>query len=145
MEFMTSSDVDYGLFVNIFSGNPNSEFELVVGNDGKTKDRWIKDPLVREKSKLPGRGSIIGFVKGSKFVVFQGLLNNNHWSSNDKSRAVVSRGQADFWTIGRLLTSLGINYDVDKNDKTKYDYDLSYAGFSYDKLENLLNTNNVAK
>lgn len=145
MEFMTSEKADYGLFVNIFNGKPNSEFELVVGKDGKGKDRWINDPKIREKGKLSGRGSIIGFVKDRKFVVYQGLLNNNHWSSNDKSRAMVSRGNCNFWTVGRLLTELGIKFDVDASETIKYDYNLTYTVFSFDKLENLFNTNNVAK
>jgi hypothetical protein len=145
MEFMTSKKADYGLFVNIYRGNPNSEFELVVGTDNKEKDRWIKDVKVREKSKLNGRGSIIGFVKDTKLVVYQGALNSNRWSSNDKSRAMVARGTGEFWTVGKLLKSLNINFDVDKKADVVYDYDLTYAGFSYDKLEALFEQELVAK
>jgi hypothetical protein len=144
MEFMTSKDASYGLFANIYRGNPNATFELVIGKDGKAKDRWMDDVKVREKGKLTGRGSIIGFVDGNQFTVYQGMLNSNHWSSNDKSRAVVSRGTSKFWTVSQLLTELGIKFDVDKNENTVYDYDLTYAGFSFDKLEDLLSQDKVA-
>lgn len=145
MEFMTSSGADYGLFVNIYRGNPNSEFELVIGSDNKKKDRWMSDVKVREKSKLVGRGSIIGFVKNDKFVVYQGMLNSNHWSGNDKSRAIVARGNANFWTVTKLLNAAGINFEVDKRDGVVYDYDLTYSSFSFDKLEDLFTKEIVAK
>lgn len=138
MEFMTSREINYGLFVNIFRGNTNSEFELVVGDD--SKDRWITNTKIREKSKLTGRGSIIGFVKNNQFIVYQGLLNNDRWSSNDKSRAVVARGASEFWTVGKLLTALAIQFDTKKKDDVKYDFDLSYASFSFDRLEELFNS-----
>lgn len=137
MEFMTSENVYYGLFVNIFRGNTNAEFELVVGDD--SKERWITNTCIREKSRLTGRGSIIGFVKDNKFVVYQGMLNNDRWSSNDKSRAMVSRGSSEFWTIRKLFDALSIKYDTAAHD-IKYDYDLTYSGFSFDKLENLVAT-----
>lgn len=145
MEFMTSKDANYGLFANIYRGNSNATFELVIGKDDKKGDRWMSDVKVREKGKLNGRGSIIGFVNGNKFTVYQGMLNSNRWSSNDKSRAIVSRGTSDFWTVGRLLTELGIKFDVDKNEKTVYDYDLTYASFSLDKLEKLFAQESVAE
>lgn len=145
MEFMTSEKVNYGLFVNIFRGNLNSEFELVIGTDNNKEDQWMSDVKVREKAKLTGRGSIVGFVKDRKFVVYQGLLNNNSWSSNDKSRAVVSRGNCEFWTVSKLFHAVGIKFDVDKKDDVVYDYNLTYANFSFDKLEDLFTNNTVAE
>lgn len=136
MEFMTSTGVDYGLFVNIFSGAPGAGFELVVGRDGK--DRWIDDVVIREKSQLDSRGNVIGFVKNNKFVVYQGRLNDNRWSVDNKASAVVARGTSEFWTVSKLLDALNINYVLDKQADVSYDYDMTYAGFSYDKLENLL-------
>lgn len=136
MEFMTSEGVDYGLFVNIFSGSPGSKFELVVGRDGK--DRWITNTVIREKSSLDSRGNVIGFVKNRKFIVYQGRLNGNRWSSDDKSRAIVSRGTSEFWTVSRLLDEVGVEYSLDRDPEVTYDYDLSYSKFSYDRLEELL-------
>ena len=136
MEFMTSTDVDYGLFVNIFSGQAGAGFELVVGRDGK--ERWIEDVAVREKGNLASRGNVVGFVNNNKFVVYQGRLNDNRWSNDDKTRAVVARGTSEFWTVSRLLDALRINYVLDKADDVNYDHDMTYAGFSYDKLESLL-------
>lgn len=136
MEFMTSTGVEYGLFVNIFSGNQGAGFELVVGRDGK--DRWINDVLIREKSQLDSRSNVIGFVNDNKFVVYQGRLNDNRWSVDNKSSAIVARGTSKFWTVRQLFDSLGISYDLDRADAVEYDYDMTYAGFSYDKLEDLL-------
>jgi len=136
MEFMTSTGVDYGLFVNIFSGQPGAGFELVVGRDGK--DRWIEDVVIREKSQLDSRGNVVGFVKNNKFVVYQGRLNDNRWSVDNKASAVVARGTSEFWTVSKLLDALRINYVLDKQGDVSYDYDMTYAGFSYDKLEGLL-------
>lgn len=136
MEFMTSTGVEYGLFVNIFSGNQGAGFELVVGRDGK--DRWIDDVLIREKSQLDSRGNVIGFVNDNKFVVYQGRLNDNRWSVDNKSSAIVARGTSKFWTVSQLFDSLGISYDLDRADAVEYDHDMTYAGFSYDKLEDLL-------
>lgn len=138
MEFMTSkvSMKDaYGLFVNVFRGSTPCRMELVVGT--KTKDRWIGKSIVREKTELNSRGNVIGFVKDGKFVVYQGRLNNQ-MVSGTKDRAVVNKGTVDFWTVSKLFDSLGIYYDVEAKEDKSYDFDLSYSGFSFDKLENLL-------
>jgi len=136
MEFMTSTDVSYGLFVNIFSGNNGSGFELVVGTDGK--DRWIKNVQIRERGKLDSRGNVIGFVDGNKLTVYQGRLNDNRWSVDNKAGAVVARGTAEFWTVGKLFDTIGIEYVTQSEEGVEYDFDLRYANFSYDKLEALL-------
>lgn len=136
MEFMTSTGVEYGLFVNIFSGNNGAGFELVVGRDGK--DRWIQDVVIREKGSLDSRGNVIGFVNNNTFTVYQGRLNDNRWSVDNKSTAVVARGTSRFWTVSQLLDAAGISYDLDRADGVEYDHDLSYSSFSYDRLENLL-------
>jgi hypothetical protein len=136
MEFMTSTDVEYGLFVNIFSGSTGSGFELVVGKNGK--DRWIEDAIIREKDNLKSRGNVIGFVKGDKFVVYYGRLNNDSWSVNDKSAAIVKRGSSEFWTVKKVFDHIGINYYLDNHENVDYDHDLRYESFSYDKLESLL-------
>lgn len=136
MEFMTSTGVEYGLFVNIFSGNNGAGFELVVGRDGK--DRWIQDVVIREKGSLDSRGNVIGFVNNNTFTVYQGRLNDNRWSVDNKATAVVARGTSRFWTVSQLLDAAGISYDLDRADGAEYDHDLSYGSFSYDRLENLL-------
>lgn len=136
MEFMTSTGVEYGLFVNIYCGKTGSGFELVVGENGK--DKWIDNTIIREKDILKSRGNVIGFVKNDRFVVYYGRLNSDSWSVNKKSTAIVKRGSSEFWTVKKVFDRLGIKYSLDKEDKVNYDYDLSYESFSYDKLENLL-------
>jgi hypothetical protein len=135
MEFMTSKTGTYGLFVNIYAGESNCEFELVVGT---TSDkRWMDTVLVREKSKLTGRGSVIGFVENKKFKVFQGKLNDRH-ANFDEGSPVINRATVDLWTVRRLFDQLGISYDVQAQAGTDYEFNLEYSGFSLDKLEQLL-------
>lgn len=138
MEFMTSKGVTYGLFVNIYSGNSTSDFELVVGED--PKNRWIENIKVRERSTLKGRGSVIGFVEGTKFKVYQTKLNDRAANFGERS-AVLNRATADMWTVRKLFDRLGIAYDVAADSNKAYDFDLTYSNFSVDKLESLLYVN----
>lgn len=132
MEFMTSKSQDYGLLVNIFSGEPGAQMELVIGTNSQTKSRWIEDALIREKHKLTSRNSIIGFVKGKTFVVYAGRLSNSRISGENP---IVNESKVDLWTIKRLFDCLGIDYDVDKDEEVEYTTDLRYSSFSFDKLE----------
>jgi hypothetical protein len=135
MEFMTSNSMTYGLFVNIFSGMSTAEFELVVG---KTSEKqWITDCVVREKSKLTGRGSIVGLVEGNKFKVFQGRLNDRIANFNEGS-PVINRATGEQWTVRKLFDAIGIKYDIKREENKEYDFSLSYDNFSFDKLEQLL-------
>lgn len=137
MEFMTSKVSDaglmYGLFVNIFNGEIGAKMQLVVGEN--TGDRWISNPVLREEHSLTSRGNVLGFVKGGKFVVYTCRLNDDRWSINGKSKAIVARGLADFWTVNDLFDALGIKYDLDRAPNKVYDHDLTYTSFSADKLE----------
>lgn len=135
MEFMTSKDQDYGLFVNIFSGQNGANCEVVVGGDADGS-KWISDVFIREKTKLASRGMVIGFVRGNEFTVWQGRIGNNRVSGN--AEPYVARGMCEFWTVNDLFDHLDIKFDVDKAENTVYDYDVTYEGFSYDKLEGLL-------
>lgn len=137
MEFMTSKDVSYGLFVNIYSGSTGSTCEVVIGNEPKEKKRWIDKVLVREKHALNSRGNIIGFVHGNKYVAYAGRLNNGLVSSHPKNKVVVDRGHSDFWTIQKIFDAIGIKYFLDKEENKEYDFNMSYESFSYDKLESL--------
>lgn len=133
MEFLTSNmdyDTPYGLFVNIFSGNVPSSLELIVGNE--SKKQWITNTCVREKHELKSKGNLLGFVKSGKFTVYAVRMNSNHIST-PKDKAIVSKGVADFWTVQRLLDTLGIKYQFDGEGE-----DLRYQSFTYDKLEKLL-------
>lgn len=136
MEFMTSSNVNYGLFVNIFSGKIGCDMEVVVGTS-KDKQSWINDTLVREKIKLGSRGMVVGFVREKEFVFYTGRLNNKAVSTQGKD-PMVARGMADLWTVNKLFDAIGIEYDVTRSDDAVYDYELGYDRFSYDKLEDLL-------
>jgi hypothetical protein len=135
MEFLTSKDSEHGLFVNIYTGDDEVETEVVVGK--KTHSRWIDEPIIREKTKLTSKGSLLGFVKGTDFIVFQGRMSNSQ-ISGDREAGVVARGTADFWTVNRLFDAIGINYEVDKTEEVLYTNDITYKQFTYDKLEELL-------
>jgi len=136
MEFMTSANSVYGVFVNIFSGDSGAGVELVVGSNGK--GQWIKDTIIREKTTLESRGNILGFVNGKKFIVYNGRVLNVHTSGNtDYLQVFASKALADSWTISTLLDALNIDYDLDADKNVAYDHNLSYPVFSYDKLEAL--------
>ena len=134
MEFMTSRDKDYGLFVNIFSGDIGSEMELVVGQVSETNKQWIDTPIIRERLKLASRGMVIGFVRGKVFVVYAGRLSNQRISGDNP---IVNESKVNPWTLPRLFRVLGIKFDVDRQDDMEYNYDLTYEGFSFDKLEKI--------
>ncbi len=132
MEFMTSRTADYGLFVNIYTGEPGAKLELVVGSNRNTKEEWLETPLIREKHTLDSRSCLLGFVKGKTFVVYAGRLNDRNISG---ANPILAESEADFWTLGSLFKALNIQYDVDRQEDLVYDHDLTYNAFSYDKLE----------
>ena len=132
MEFMTSKNMDYGLFLNIYSGNTPSNMELVVGTRSQKNKHWMDDVLIREKHTLSSRNSVIGFVRGKQFIVYAGRLSNSRVSGDNP---IVNESKVNPWTIARLFSCLNIKFDVDSDGQTKYDHDLSYSSFSFDKLE----------
>lgn len=133
-EFMNSRIHSYGLFVNIYSGTAGAKMELVVGANGDTKNSYLDNPIIREKHTLESRGSVIGFVKGKKYIVYAGRLNNRAVSGDNP---IINESKVDHWTVGKLFNSLNINFDIDRQENTEYDYDLTYEAFSFDKLEEL--------
>lgn len=136
MEFMTSgSKSNYGLFVNIYSGEVGAETEIVIGPEGKNE--WISDVLFREKVKLNSRGMILGFVKGNKYIAYLGRLNDRAANFGEKN-PLIQKVLADPWTVRKLFDELGIIYHFSVDKETKVDYSLKYENFSYDKLEELL-------
>ena len=135
MEFMTSADIEYGLFVNIFTGDIGCEMELLVGPDEKDSRGWMCEPLIRERLKLTSECMTLGFVQGREFTVWSGRLNNRQVSGESESR--LANFDTSYWTINQLLDSIGVTYATD-SDGGKYDHDLSYAGFSLDKLEAMI-------
>jgi len=136
MEFMTSGGPEYGLFVNIYCGETGCGMELVVGEDSDGS-KWIDKPIIREKMQLNSRQLIIGFVRGTDFVIYTGRLGSNRVIGSGRN-PMVARGMANFWTVNALFDKLKIEYAVDKDEKIDYDYELGYEGFSLDKLEELL-------
>lgn len=142
MEFMTSKSksLHYGLLVNIYSGELGSRAKVVIGTKGKNK--WIEDVKIREDILLSAKNNIIGFVKNNQFIVYQGKINGDRYSEPDeKTLAIISRGTAEFWTVKKLFNELNIAYVVD--NVAGIDYDLTYNGFTYDKLEQLLIANDL--
>lgn len=133
MEFMTSKYSTYGLFTNIYSGNRGCEAEVVCGT--QPDGRWIDNVVIREKVKLNSNGMVTGFVRGNKFIVYLGRLNNRAANFGERN-PILNRVLCDQWTIRKLFDAIGVTYSLDKQQDV--DYDLTYTSFSFDKLEKLL-------
>lgn len=135
MEFMTSSECEYGVFVNIFNGAPNSTASLVVGYG--SKNRWIESLAVREEFTLASRSNLLGFVRNNCFTVYGGRTGGDRVSSGTRDSVMISRAASPFWTVKRLLEKLDldVNFVVDTNQCINYN--LTYDQFSYDQLEQL--------
>jgi hypothetical protein len=151
MEFMVSQktyDKPYGLFINIYSGEEGAEAELIVGDQvgkhpgGKTRhgndQQWVNSPVLREKFSILSKGCIIGFVRNGKFVVYALRTSNARISGGQITKRLIAKALAPAWTVQRLFDTLGIKYDGKPSGRMSYDYDLTYGGFSVDKLENML-------
>lgn len=136
MEFMTSGGPEYGLFVNIYDGKIGCDMEIVAGEDADGS-KWISRPILREKMTLNSRQLVVGFVRGTEFVVYAGRLGNSRVLQGGKN-PMVARGMTNFWTVDTLFDELGIRYDVDKKVAARYDYALPYSNFSLNRLEDLL-------
>lgn len=138
MEFMTNPSTkfkgSYGVFVNIFSGNDNSQCEVVVGK--KSDTHWIDTCVIREKITLESGSMLVGVVRGNQFLVVKGRLNNSSVSS-PKQNAMYQRYMVPTLTVKELLVEIGANI-VFETAVDAY-ADLSYASFTYDKLEKLFN------
>ena len=140
MEFLTSQRGSYGLNVNIYNGDLNTTFELVVGDTDNKKDKWMNNVIFREKDTLKSKGNIVGFVQDNIFTVYKGRGEASRISSpTEKIMGTINYGMTKFWTVAKLLEYLEIEFDTEKSAK-KYDHDLSYDGFQYDKLEKMLLT-----
>lgn len=140
MEFLTSSQGSYGLNLNIYNGELDTSFELIVGDTDNKTDKWMNNVIFREKDTLKSKGNVVGFVKDNVFTVYKGRGEASRISSpTEKIMGTINYGMTDFWTISRLLRTLNISFDINKV-VTKYDHDLSYDGFQYEKLEKLLLT-----
>lgn len=135
MEFMTSADQQYGLFVNIYNGDVPSTIELVVGE--RTKAQWIDTPIIREKIALKAKQSILGFVDGKTFTVFTAQTGTKS-KSGESDRIFLAKARSMKWTVKTLFDMLGISYGTTTATGV-VDYDLRYSGFTIDKLEALLN------
>ena len=136
MEFMTSSSgSEYGLNVNIYSGEIGCKASLIVGQ--KTKGEWIQNPIIQEEFTMQSKEVILGFVKGTTFTVFTGRTGNRHVSSNGKN-PLIEKGLNSVFTLQEVLGLIGVGYDKVAVPGVEYDYDLTYSSFSYDKLEALL-------
>ncbi len=131
MEFMTSKGKDYGLFVNVYSGEKGAEMELVVG--ARTKKQWISAPVIRERVKLKSRECVIGFVKDGTYIAYMGRLNNKRMSASESP--IVNDMRVNRWTLQQLFITLGVKFAIDRDPEVEYDHDLSYSSFSFDKLE----------
>lgn len=135
-EFMVvnpSASNRYGLMVNIFNGGNTVDAEIVVGYPNK-KD-WQDKTIIRERITLQSKQSVIGFLKDNKFVVYSGRLNESRVSQG--KHPVIDKGLGNLWTVNDLFDDCGIKYDTTPQKDVVYDFDLSYNGFSLNKLEEL--------
>ncbi len=131
MEFLTSDDVSYGLFVNIYAGQVGCEGELLVGQ--RSSDKWIERTEVRERFKLGSRGNLIGFVNNREFTVFLGRLGQSR-TTFDVNTTVIKKGKSYVWTVKKLLDACDVPW---YSESDRSDHDLSYSGFTFDKLDSL--------
>ncbi len=142
MEFMTSPTIlekTYGLFVNIYSGEIGSQAEVVVGTEGK--NQWMDKVLFREKIQLKSRENVIGFIQDGSYVAFNGRLSNNRASFNG-SPAIIAKALVETPRVQEILEMVdGVTIHTERQPGVKYDYDLSYENFTYDKLEELFKLN----
>lgn len=124
----------YGLMVNVFRGPDILDCEVVVGYPSDKV--WQDKTIIREMITLSGKQAIIGFLKDNTYVVYSGKLSNSRVSKG--KHPIIDRGLGTLWTVNDLLTAVGVAYDVIPAVGVVYDHDLTYSGFTPDKLEALL-------
>jgi hypothetical protein len=148
-EFFTvdpSVAVRRGLMVNIFRGNETAQAEIIAGYPtmsgphgrdaaSKVAESWQDQTLLREKVDLKSKQTLLGFIRGDRFVLYSGRLGSSRVSRG--KQPVVDRGLADLWTVSRLLTETGVSFDTTPQAGVSYTHDLRYASFSLDKLERI--------
>jgi len=150
-EFMTvdpSIGNRYGLMVNIYSGEDTAETEIIAGyprvarsrrarelSAAKVADSWQDRTLLREKITLTSNQTLIGFLRGDRFVIFSGRLSSARVSGG--RQPVVARGLTDLWTVGKLFKAVGVSFDTEPQLGMQYAHDLRYRAFSLDKLERM--------
>jgi hypothetical protein len=123
----------YGLMVNLFSGPTKTAAEIVVGYP--SKKIWLNSTLVRERINIESKQMLIGFIKDDSFIVYSGRLGSSRVAVG--KHPVIDKGLGKLWTIVDLFNEFGIKYDTVAKEKVAYDYDLSYTGFTFDKLEEM--------
>lgn len=124
----------YGLMVNVFRGPDTVGSEIVVGYPSKKV--WLNNTLIRERIELVAKQTLIGFLKDDSFIVYGGRLSNSRVTVG--KHPVIDKGLGKLWTIVDLFNEFGIKYDTVAKEKVDYDFDLSYSGFTFDKLEEML-------
>lgn len=136
MEFMTSSTKHYGLFVNVFHGD-KARCEVVVGDT--VEGQWIKHPIIQEEVSLNEKGAILGYVHNKQITLFSASINNKISTLSGKSGWSLDKRHAFSWTVKKLLKELDIKFEEGYDDLVKKEnvINLSYSGFTFDKLENL--------
>ena len=116
MEFITSpNNIDYGMFINIYTGDTGCETEIVIGEDNDD-EKWISNPIIREKITLGSKNMIVGIVKKNEFVAWQGRSGSKRFSTGGVS-PFVSRGFARMWTVNELLTAAKVSFDIEKDNE----------------------------
>lgn len=141
-EFVTSVGRDYGLFVNNYSNIPNAGFELLIGeaitewshphyNQSIHTDPWISNVYVREKANMTSNFMSLGFVTGKVFNVFSVRLGSQIANFNPNTAIIQAGLSMGDWSVNKVLEKLGAVLVTEG----EADFDLTYAGFTYDKLE----------
>lgn len=140
MEFFTSGPEHlYALYMNVFSGNENSDYRIIVGREGK--NQWIKDIVFAQDMTTKSRSSFLGIVNGNDFIVYDASSGDNSVSFRYNPN-ILKRAAIGTWTIKELFDRIGINYEVDKSDNLVYDYHITSDRMTFTDLERLFEDTN---
>lgn len=75
-------------------------------------------------------------VVDGQFVVYTTRVGGGRVSSSNKDQTLAKRGIIHRWTVRDLFDTIGIEYTT--TARSEVDHDLTYAGFTIDRLERLL-------
>lgn len=134
MEFFTSKNETYALYLNVFSGNEESDFELIVGRG--SKKHWVDDVIFRQRLTTKDRQTFLGVVKDREFIVYDGSTGSSGASFGVRPE-LLKRAVIGMWTIKELFDAVGIKY-VDNDGESVYDYTVNTENMTFSLLEDLL-------
>lgn len=149
VEYMRVTDTPglSALMINVYSGNDESGFKLILGKGSGIKQNYMQDPsriLVEEKSTTVKRNSCIGLISTYKdtpcFYIYQGSINRASVSGEgDKTFGeVLNENFSKMLTLNSLLEGLGAKVVRDRKLLPEDGIDLSIENLEKDTLINLI-------